>query len=463
MQDKDIMGAISAFVTENQEDILCDIKKIVDVRSVQGAAAEGAPFGEGVAQALSRTLGIAEEIGLDAHNVDGYFGYADLKGASDTQIGIITHIDVVPEGNGWTQDPFCMQRREGYIIGRGVADDKGPAILSLYAAKFFKERGETLPYTLRLMFGTNEETGMEGLAYYQTKFEDPAFCFTPDGSFPVCYGEKGIFGGDFHSAPLVGNLVEFSGGVAGNVVPDRAFALVKADIAGLKDTENVKVSAENGLVRVAAFGVGGHAAHPAGTVNAIGLVVNYLLENHLCSAQENEFLTFLHDVFATTDGSTLGIAADDGVFDPLTCIGGVISMKDGVLTQNINVRFPTNTNAESMTRVLREKAAAAHATFDPARAAEPFYIDPETPVIRTLIDTYNDVTGKQAKPFTMGGGTYARHFKNAVSFGMEEENEAQPAWVGPMHGADEGVSIELLMRSLKIYILAVYRLMQLDF
>ncbi len=463
MQDREIMSAISAFVEENREDILCDIKKIVDVRSVQGEAACDAPFGVGVAKALSHTLGIADEIGLDAHNVDGYFGYADLKGASQTQIGIITHIDVVPEGNGWTQDPFCMERRDGYVIGRGVADDKGPAILSLYVAKFFKERGETLPYTLRLMFGTNEETGMEGLTYYQTKFEDPAFCFTPDGSFPVCYGEKGIFGGDFHSAPLTGNLVEISGGVASNVVPDRAFALVKADIERLKNTDHVQITAENGLVRVAAVGVGGHAAHPAGTINAIGLVVDYLLENDLCSAQENEFLSFLHDIFASTDGSTLGIAADDGVFDPLTCIGGVISMKDGIITQNINIRFPTNTNAQSMTEILCAKAAAAHATFVAARAAEPFYIDPETPVIRTLIDTYNDVTGKQAKPFTMGGGTYARHFKNAVSFGMEEEDEVQPAWVGPMHGADEGVSIELLMRALKIYILAVDRLMKLEF
>ena len=46
---------------------------------------------------------------------------------------------------------------------------------------------------------------------------------------------------------------------------------------------------------------------------------------------------------------------------------------------------------------------------------------------------------------------------------MEEEDEVQPAWVGPMHGADEGVSIELLMRALKIYILAVDRLMKLEF
>ena len=67
------------------------------------------------------------------------------------------------------------------------------------------------------------------------------------------------------------------------------------------------------------------------------------------------------------------------------------------------------------------------------------------------------------RPFTMGGGTYARHFKCAVSFGMEEPGEPAPEWVGPMHGPDEGVSEALRFKALKIYILAIPRLMQLEF
>lgn len=464
MLETNLSNRIDAFIEANKDAVLRDIKTLVAINSVEAAALPGKPFGEGVDKALCAALSMAQNMGLCAHNLDGYFGYADLAGESETQIAAITHLDVVPQGNGWTSDPFCMQRREGYIIGRGVADDKGPAVLTLYAAKFLKESGETLPYTLRLLFGTNEETGMEGLTYYQSKFADPAFCFTPDGSFPVCYGEKGIYSGQFYSQKLSGNLVDFSGGIASNVIPDRAFALVKADAATLQNTENITVTTENGLARIAAVGIGGHAAHPAGTVNAIGLVVNYLLDHALCSAEETEYLTLLRDVFASTDGSTLGIAANDGVFDPLTCIGGIIEMKDGVLSQDINIRFPTDTNAAKLTAALSEKASRANATFAPApRACEPFYIDPKLPVIQTLIDTYNEVTGKQEKPFTMGGGTYARHFQSAVSFGMEEENEPVPAWVGPMHGADEGVAEELLWRSLKIYILAILRLMQLPF
>ena len=49
-----------------------------------------------------------------------------------------------------------------------------------------------------------------------------------------------------------------------------------------------------------------------------------------------------------------------------------------------------------------------------------------------------------------------------MSFGPEEPSEPVPAWVGPMHGADEGVSEELLKRSLKVYIYAVEKLMGLE-
>lgn len=458
-------GAIDAFIAENRSALLQDLKTLVDIPSVEAPAEDGAPFGPGAAKALAAVLDMARRMGLDAHDVDGYFGFADLAGASATQIAAISHIDVVPEGNGWTHDPFDMIEKDGYVLGRGVADDKGPTILMLYAAKYFAQCGKQLPYTLRLMFGTNEETGMRGLAYYQERYENPAFCFTPDAEFPVCYGEKGIFGGNFVSAPLTGNLVAFDGGVASNVVPDRASALVRVagGIASLRETDSVNLREENGLVRVSGFGKGGHAAMPEGTVNAIALVVDYLLENALCSEGEAAFLRALQTVLCVTDGSAVGIAARDDIFTPLTCIGGTIHLQNGMLTQNINIRYPTTITAEQITQKLSALAHTADAQFMPDRETVPFVTSAETPMVQVMINTYNEVTGKHETPFTMGGGTYARHFPSAVSFGPEEPNEPVPAWVGPMHGADEGMSIALLERALKIYILAIERLMQLEY
>lgn len=463
MDETKLLAKIDLFIEENKENIKRDIKTLVDIPSVEGAALPGKPFGADVARALDAALDMARDAGLDAHNVDGYFGYADLPGESETQLATIAHLDVVPAGNGWTGDAFCMTEREGYLLGRGVCDDKGPAVLTLYAAKFFAEQGTKLPYTLRVMLGTNEESGMDGLAYYQERFAQPAFCFTPDAAFPVCFGEKGIYSGAFTSAPLNGALAEFSGGVAGNVVPDRATALVRTNRTDLPGADRIALAYEGDCVRITAQGKGGHASTPQGTVNAILLVADYLLDNALCSEQENAFLRLLHELLRTTDGSSTGIACADGVFTPLTCIGGTIALENGVLTQTIDVRYPTATTGAALTARFTDFAAQYGAQYACAKDTVPFVTSADTPMVQTMIDTYNEVTGKHEKPFTMGGGTYARHFPSAVSFGPEEEGEPRPDWVGDIHGANEGISTELLWRSLKIYILALARLMRLSF
>ena len=157
---KDLAKLADGFIARNADALFADIKRLVDIDSVQTEAKPGMPSGEGVAKALDTALGMAREAGLEARSLDGYMGIADLPGESEKQIAVIAHLDVVPAGNGWTGDPFCMEEKDGYIIGRGVADDKGPAVTALYAAKFFRELGEPLPCTLRLLFGTSEETGM---------------------------------------------------------------------------------------------------------------------------------------------------------------------------------------------------------------------------------------------------------------------------------------------------------------
>ena len=96
-------------------------------------------------------------------------------------------------------------------------------------------------------------------------------------------------------------------------------------------------------------------------------------------------------------------------------------------------------------------------------AAEPFYIEADSPAILACIHTYNEVTGENATPFTMGGGTYARHFPYAVSFGPEHVDLPLPEFGGPMHGANEAAPIDKLLEAVKIYIIALLRLEEIDF
>ena len=126
-------------------------------------------------------------------------------------------------------------------------------------------------------------------------------------------------------------------------------------------------------------------------------------------------------------------------------------MKDGRLRQSFDCRSPTSTTAEHLTEMMTQVCGTA-ATLEDVSSRVPFYIAADSPAIQTLITTYNDVTGENKKPFTMGGGTYARHFPYAVSFGPEHTDIELPEFAGPMHGANEGTPFEKLIEALKIYI-----------
>ncbi len=469
MADEMLKAEAKAFVEKNWEDIVKDIESLVAIRSVEDLdhATDEMPYGPASYEALCKGVEIAERLGLDAHNCDGHIGYADVPGDSERQIAMIAHTDIVPEGSGWTFDPFKLTRKDGYLIGRGVLDDKGPFVLELYCAKFFAERaartGERLPYTIRCIIGNNEETEMADVEWYLERYPQPEFLFSPDADFPLICGEKGGYSATIRSGKVSDVIVDFCGGTVGNAVAGEATALVRADAAALPAAERITVEAvEGGLARISAEGIGAHASTPAGSINAIGLLVDYLLENGLFSEGEKSFLEMEKLVFGSTDGSTLDIAATDDLFDPLTCIGGTIRTVDGVFEQTIDSRYPTSITGDEITRRVGALCEAHGCTLTVDLDMVPFSTDPNSDGIQALVRTYNEYTGRNDKPFTIGGGTYARHFKAGGAFGPNDPNFPMPDWIGAEHSADEGFSEEQFKRALEIYIVSVARLAELE-
>lgn len=458
--DKVLMESIEKFVSDNERSILSDIARLVKINSVESEAKEHAPFGEGSAEALKVGLEIAAELGLNTRNCEDYIGYASI-GQSEKYLATITHLDIVPTGDGWREDPFTMREREDYIIGRGVMDDKGPSVLCLYALKFLKDNNIPLNYEIRALLGINEETGMKDVEYYLANYPAPAFCFSPDASFPVCNGEKGICHGRIVSNETIGNIVEIKGGFAPNAVCDKCEAWVKSDKT-LFDAEDVLAVKEGELWHLTASGIGGHASMPEGTKSAIGVIVDYILDNALAAEGEEKFLKLISLLHHDYTGKLLGVDADDGHFEPLTIVGGMIGIENGRMWQSLDSRYPTNTDGSKIAAGIKEKAgdcAEVIITHD----TEPFYMSLDNPAVQTCIKAYNDVTGEDAKPFTMGGGTYARDFPNAVSFGPEHPERPQPDWAGPIHGIDEAANKNYLFEALKIYILTLIELQKIEY
>ena len=470
--ESNLQQDIDTWRDEHWDEIVADIERLVSIESVEdlSAACDQAPFGPGPRAALDAALDIARHWNFSICDCGGYVGYAELEGATDTQIGIIGHVDVVPAGPGWSVNPYALTVREGYLLGRGVLDDKGPLLVALHALRFWAERlraYKTLPpYTIRVIFGTNEESDMKDLEFYRERHADPDFLFTPDSQFPLGYGEAGICSGTLVSGSLgEGDIISIEGGQAVNAIPGSASAVVRADIAQLSPCENLSLTAlEEGRVRIEAQGIAAHASTPERGVNAIALLTKYLADEGIGNAEERTFIRFLARLLENTSGDYVELAVRDEHFGALSISGGVISLQDGRICQSLDIRYPTTISAEKIERRLNKAAfeETLSASFTLEHNKDPFLMDYDSAPLQALLDSYRAVTGDDRGGTTSKGGTYARCFTRGVSFGLEKPWEENPSWLGGMHGPDEGVSIELLQEAFSIYARALGKLMQID-
>ena len=475
----EIDRAIESYLDGHWDEIVEDIATLVRIPSTEDMdAAEpdtDAPYGPEPKKALTAALRIARRLGFKTRNESGRIGWADLPGYTDTQLGIIAHVDVVPEGPGWTYPAFDLTRKDGYLVGRGVLDDKGPCIVALHAMKFWKDaltgRGGTFPYSIRFLFGANEETDMRDVAYYRERHADPAFLFTPDASFPVSYGEKGIYHAWVTSPPILnGRIVELQGGVAMNAVPGEAYAVLHvsdseaaAIVAAAEKTDGISVSPTlDGRLRVDAAGRSAHAMAPEDGVNAIGLLADFILAQGICRLKETTFLEFMAALCGSHDGSAFDLQCRDDDFGPLTIVGSMAKRDGNSLMQAIDIRYPTTTDEASITYTLRSFVRRIGASLATGHCEDPFLMDKTGPQVNALLAAYNHVTGEAAEPFAMAGGTYARKFPRAASFGAERDGITVPGWSGGMHGPDEAVSESVLKDAFRIYVHAIGNLMDTE-
>ena len=171
------------------EQIFDALKKIIAYKTVEGESKTGMPFGEENYRCLEETLKLCRSFGMKTVNMDGYCGYAEI--GEGELVGILCHLDVVPTNDKWDTDPYTLTVKDGYIYGRGGVDDKGPAVLNIFALKELLETGVPKK-RIRLIFGCNEESGMKCIEYYNSHAEIPAYAYAPDAEFPLVSTEKGI-------------------------------------------------------------------------------------------------------------------------------------------------------------------------------------------------------------------------------------------------------------------------------
>ncbi len=452
---------LNSCVLAQQDQLIACLQENLQIPSVQGDPEPDAPYGIDVRRCLDHALQSAVKLGFHTVNVDNHLGWCEY-GEGDEMVGILGHLDVVPAGGEWTCDPFGGEIRDGKIWGRGTTDDKGPAIAALFALAALRDSGLPIRRRIRLLFGTNEETGSADVKYYLAHGgEVPVMAFTPDGEYPVINGEKGIINATFsHSYRQEGNLrlLSIQGGTAPNVVPAHACAKLACpkamaeSLAKLK-APNVCFTAVDGGIFLEAEGVSAHGSTPELGENAIGRLL-LALDTLPLSGELADAVHFLATKLGMeTTGVSAGIVLQDAISGGLSLNLGTLNADASSMTLKINYRYPVTCEYADCAPKLNAQFQDAGFTLDTEVHKPKLYIPEDSQLVQTLMKVYREQTGLEGTPKSIGGGTYAKMLPNTLAFG--------PIFPGDEireHKPDEYISIENLMKNAQIIAAAMYEM-----
>ena len=421
------MTKIREYLEAHRQEMTELLSELVAVPSVQGRAEEGAPFGREPARALDIMLKKCEEFGFAVDNVDNYAGSADVNGLH-AELAVLTHLDVVPVGSGWTTDPFVLryEPETDRLIGRGAIDDKGPAVAALFAARAVRELGLPLKKGIRLIFGTNEENGSADMEYYRSKRELPPMVFTPDGEYPVINAEKGMLRVYFSSDYYDEEILDIQAGTVINAVPQFCTIIFLND-----DEEEEEAVYE---------GVSAHASTPEKGDNAVTQFLDSYCGDNMLLHGLSEL--FPHGEFS---GRSCGLGFSDDVSGDMTCVLSLLSTKNGRISGGIDIRFPLDRTKAEISDSICGRLREAGFEIDSCEGVEPHCTDESSDFVQGLLRVYERVTGDKGCCIAIGGGTYVHEIEGGVAFGAEFSGED-----GHMHCPDEFITAENLLKNAEI-------------
>lgn len=377
--------------------MLSSLKELIRIPSVKAPKEEGAPYGKDIKRALDYMLALGEKMGFTVKNVDDRACHIEW-GEGEELFGILAHLDVVPAGDGWVHEPFGAEEEDGYIYGRGMQDDKGPAVAVLYAMYELKEQGFKPNKRVRLILGCDEESGWSCIDHYFSKEEMPTSGFSPDGDFPIINSEKGV--AHFRITYPYQNgdngfiLKELSAGQRVNMVPDKASCVY--ELGGREHTLFFE----------------GKSAH--GSTPECGINAAFPLVNRMAELSDSPVFREISELFVeNANGEKLGLNITDDS-GSLTLNLGTLSYDGSSVCVEIDIRHPFSISRDEL---IERLTAQISGKISPLGSHRPLFVPEDSPLVVTLKEAYQSVTGEEAFCIAIGGATYARALDNAVAFG----------------------------------------------
>ena len=454
-------------VLNHKEDLLKDLFELLSVRSILGTdITEETPFGSGPREALDLILSFGERDGYKTKLVENKAGHIEV-GQGEELFGILGHVDVVPVVEAdWTSHPFKPEIRDGKIFARGSLDDKGPTMAAYYAVKLLDKLGVKWNKRVRVIIGSDEETGFRCVEAYFKHEEQPASGFTPDAMFPLVYAEKARATFDHKLKFLVedGNynykLVKFNGGQVLNMV----IASAKAELVG--EVSDIKEKFENFLalekldgevtvedtIKLTLKGKAAHGSTPQYGVNGATKLAEFLSTLGLDNNGKN-FVDYIVEKLANDPfGEKLGIDYSDNEMGEATYNYGILeyNLEKKVGIVSTDCRHPMKFDLVARLNGVK----VDNIDIEVTSTKEAHYVPKDDELVTTLMDVYRKYTGDtENDAFVLGGGTYARCLKKGVAFGL-----LFPGKEDTMHQANEYLEVEDLLLATAIYAEGIYKL-----
>lgn len=432
-----------------KEQFLTSLQTIISYPSVLNEGENGTPFGQAIQDVLEKTLEIAQEMGFQTYlDPEGYYGYAEI-GQGEELLAVLCHLDVVPAGDleDWQTPPFEATLKDGWLIGRGVQDDKGPSLAALYAVKSLLDQGVVFTKRIRFIFGTDEETLWRCMNRYNQLEEKADLGFAPDSSFPLTYAEKGLLQVKLHGPGWEDRPLQ--AGRALNVVPDKATYKGERleELLPVIEQSGVNYTEETGAVTV--LGLSKHSKDAAEGVNAI-----VGLAESLSLIQPHPALLFIADaVGEDATGAALFGEIKDEPSGALSFNIATLSIDEEQSEIGIDIRIPVLADKEALVKRLSEVAASYQLQYEEFDYVAPLYVPLDSPLVSTLMAVYQEETGDQTPAMSSGGATFARTMENCVAYGALFPDALQTE-----HQANERAKLDDLYRAMEIYAETIRRL-----
>ena len=329
-------------------------KKLIETKSET-------PDDGGLLDFIENYLPDFKAIRIDIEDVKNIFIYK--KFGDGDHLCFAGHVDVVPAGEGWDNDPYEAVEKDGFIYGRGTQDMKSGVAAFVQALKDTKTFGGTLSLLL-----TSDEEG------------------------PAKYG----------TVEVLKYLKENS------LLPDSVVVAEPTCEEVFGDAMKIgRRGSINGVIEKR--GKQGHAAYPEKAINPIHKVSQVLP----------------HIAGVNLDGGDEFFSPSQFVITDIRAGMEVTNVTPGTLKMMFNVRNSTKTDQKKIEDFVHRYFKEMNYTLTLDQSAYPFMTDANSKIVKRLDDAILKVCNIKAKHSTAGGTSDARFIApygiDVVEFGVKND------------------------------------------